>query len=187
MYLVAGLGNPGLQYENTRHNMGYWALDELAGLWKIAFTAEKHHGYLATGRVAGDAVAAIKPTTFMNNSGQCLLAATRHFKLLPQEVIVIYDDIDLPAGKIRVRLKGGPGTHNGMRSIVDELGTEGFLRIRIGVGQPAQKGDLIQFVLGRPEGEEHDLLKVAARRAAEAADAIVRLGAEAAMQRFNRG
>ncbi len=187
MYLVAGLGNPGLQYEQTRHNMGYWALDELAELWKLRFTGERFHGYLATGRVAGDAVALLKPTAFMNNSGQSLLAAMRHYKLLPQEIIVVYDDLDLPVGKIRVRVKGGPGTHNGMRSIVGDLGSEDFPRIRIGIGQPAQKGDLIDFVLGRPEGEERDLLKAAARKAAEAADAIVRLGLEPAMQRHNRG
>ena len=187
MFLIAGLGNPGMQYQQTRHNMGYCAVDELSKLWKISVSSEKMKGYYGSGRAAGQAVSLIKPTTFMNNSGQCIIGAMNRLKVDLSELIVIYDDMDLPAGKIRIRLKGGSGTHNGMKSILFELGTEDFLRVRIGIGNTPEGMDTIGYVLGRPEGEELKLLQEACAKAAQAVDAIVRLGAEAAMQRYNRG
>ena len=186
MVIVAGLGNPGLQYEESRHNMGYWAADALAKIWKVSFSSERYKAYFASARVAGDAAAILKPTTYMNNSGLCVVEAAKQLKLDNREIIVIYDDMDLPVGKIRVRMKGGPGTHNGMKSIVNELGSEDFNRIRVGIGMPAENEDIIDFVLGKPVGETYDLLRAAAVRAAEAADAIVRFGIETAMQRYNR-
>lgn len=186
MFLVAGLGNPGMQYEKTRHNMGYLAADELAKLWKLSFKSERMRGYFASGNAAGGAVALIKPTTYMNNSGLCLADAIRNLRVDFSELVVIYDDMDLPVGKIRIRLKGGPGTHNGMKSIVYELGTEDFIRVRIGIGTPPEGVDTVDYVLGRPEGEELKLLTEAVAKAAQAVDAIVRFGAETAMQRFNR-
>lgn len=186
MFLVAGLGNPGMQYEKTRHNMGYWAVDELAKLWKFSFKSERMKGYFASGTAAGGSVALIKPTTFMNNSGFCLLEAVSKLKVDLSELIVVYDDMDLPVGKIRIRLKGGPGTHNGMKSIVYELNSEDFIRVRIGIGIPPDGVDTVDYVLGKPEGEELKLLVETSAKAAEAVDAIVRFGAEAAMQRYNR-
>lgn len=186
MFIIAGLGNPGLQYEKTRHNMGYLAVDTLARMWKMNFKSERYRGYFSSGQAAGDAVALIKPTTYMNLSGQCLADALKGLRAEYSELIVIYDDMDLPVGKIRIRLKGGPGTHNGMKSIVYELGTEDFIRVRIGIGAPPEGVDTVDYVLGKPEGEELELLTGAITRAAEAVDAIVRFGAETAMQRYNR-
>ncbi len=186
MYLVAGLGNPGMQYEKTRHNLGYWAVDEVARLWRLSFRSERYRGYFASGSAAGDAVALLKPTTYMNLSGLSLADALRGLKADFSELIVVYDDMDLPVGKIRIRLKGGPGTHNGMKSIVGELGTEDFIRVRIGIGTPSEGVDTVDYVLGKPVGEELTLLTDAALKAAEAIDAIVRFGPEKAMQRFNR-
>ena len=186
MYLIAGLGNPGIQYEKTRHNLGYWAVDELARLWKLSFRSERYRGYFAHGSAAGDAVALIKPTTYMNLSGMSLTDALRGLKADISELIVVYDDLDLPVGKIRIRLKGGPGTHNGMKSIVGELGSEDFIRVRIGIGTPPDGVDTVDYVLGKPMGEELTLLAEAATRASEAIDAIVRFGPEKAMQRYNK-
>jgi peptidyl-tRNA hydrolase, PTH1 family len=186
MFLVAGLGNPGLQYERSRHNMGYLTADELSRLWKMPFKAERMQGYFATGKVAGSQAAIIKPTTYMNNSGKCLLEAVTKLKVDLSQFIVVFDDMDLPIGKIRIRLQGGPGTHNGMRSIVYELGSEDFIRIRIGIGMPPDDMDSVNFVLGKPQGDEQKLLDEAIIRASEAVDTIVRLGGEEAMQRFNK-
>jgi PTH1 family peptidyl-tRNA hydrolase len=186
MVLVAGLGNPGMQYAETRHNMGYWAVDGLARIWKLSFKSERMRGYFASGSAAGQAVALIKPTTYMNNSGLCLLDAMKGLRADFSELIVIYDDMDLPAGKIRIRLKGGPGTHNGMKSIIYELGSEDFIRVRIGIGVPPEGVETVDYVLGKPEGEERKTLTEAAAKAAEAVDAIVRFGAEKAMQQYNK-
>jgi len=166
--------------------MGYRAADALSRLWKMPFKSERMRGFFASGRVADSPAAIIKPTTYMNNSGNCLREAVIKLKVDISDLIVIYDDMDLPAGKIRIRLKGGPGTHNGMRSIVYELNSEDFIRIRIGIGAPPEGVDAIEFVLGCPEEEELKLLDEAVIRAAEAVDMIVRKGAEEAMQRYNK-
>lgn len=187
MWLIVGLGNPGMQYEQTRHNMGYLAVDELSKLWKLPITHEKMHGYFASGRAAGQAVALLKPTTYMNDSGRSVAEAMSKLRVGLDELIVLYDDLDLPVGKLRVRLKGGPGTHNGMKSLIFDAGSEDFVRIRIGIGAVPQNMDIIDFVLGKPQDEERELLQAACKRAAEAVDAIVRLGAEQAMQRYNKG
>jgi PTH1 family peptidyl-tRNA hydrolase len=186
LYLVAGLGNPGLQYERSRHNLGYRAADALAKIWKMPFKSEKMRGYFARGNVYGGAAAIIKPTTYMNSSGECLSEAVRKLKVDLSQLIVVYDDMDLPVGKIRIRLRGGPGTHNGMKSIVYDLNSEDFIRVRIGIGMPPEAVDTVDYVLGRPEGEELKLLDEAVQKAAEAVDCIVREGVEAAMQKYNK-
>jgi PTH1 family peptidyl-tRNA hydrolase len=186
LYLVAGLGNPGLQYERSRHNLGYRAADALSKLWKMPFKSEKMKGYFAQGNLYGDKAGIIKPTTYMNNSGECLAEAVRKLKVDLSQLIVVYDDMDLPVGKIRIRLQGGPGTHNGMKSIVFELNSEEFIRVRIGIGNPPEGEDTVNFVLGHGEGEEIKLLDEAVQRAAEAVDCIVREGAEKAMQKYNK-
>ena len=185
MIIVVGLGNPGMQYEKTRHNMGYWALDELAKLWQIPFLAEKHKAYFGKGRTAGDTAMLLKPTTFMNSSGESVVDVLRFYKADVSNLVVVYDDMDMPVGSLRIRLKGGPGTHNGMKSIVNELGSEDFIRVRVGIGKPPVNMDTIGFVLGRPQGEEMEALLASTKRAAEAVDTIARIGAEAAMQKFN--
>lgn len=186
MYLVAGLGNPGIQYERSRHNLGYRTADALSKLWKMPFKSEKMRGYFARGNVYGGRAAIIKPTTYMNLSGECVALAVRKLKADLSQLIVVYDDMDLPVGKIRIRLRGGPGTHNGMKSIVYELNSEDFVRVRIGIGAPPECMDAAEYVLGRAEGEEKELLDGAVIKAAEAVDCIVREGAEAAMQKYNR-
>jgi PTH1 family peptidyl-tRNA hydrolase len=185
MFLVAGLGNPGLQYERSRHNLGYRAADALSKLWKMPFKSEKMRGYFAQGNVYGGRAAIIKPTTYMNLSGECIAQAVRKLKVDLSQLVVIYDDMDLPAGKIRIRLKGGPGTHNGMKSIVYELNSEDFIRVRIGIGTPPEFMDAVEYVLGHAEGEDKELLAEAVKKSAEAVDCIVREGAEAAMQKYN--
>jgi PTH1 family peptidyl-tRNA hydrolase len=186
MFLVAGLGNPGLQYERSRHNLGYRAADALSEMWKMPFKSEKMRGYFAQGNAYGGRAAIIKPTTYMNLSGECVSQAVRKLKADLSQLVVVYDDMDLPIGKIRIRLKGGPGTHNGMKSIVYELNSEDFARVRIGIGTPPEGVDAVEYVLGHAEGEEKELLDAAVMKAAEAVDCIVRVGAEAAMRKYSR-
>lgn len=186
MQVIIGLGNPGSQYAATRHNMGFMALERISRRLGIPVEKKGFSGLYGKGVAAGKPVLLVQPMTFMNESGLCVGQIVRYFHVDLQDVLVIYDDIDLPCGKLRMRLSGSAGTHNGMRSIVAHLGEGGFPRLRVGVGRPHPGGDLIQFVLGTPGGEERVLLAPALDRAAETAEAWVCQGAEAAMQLANR-
>lgn len=146
-YLVFGLGNPGDKYKNTRHNCGYMAIDILAGKLGTGFTKKKFNAEYASLKKDGIKVVLVKPLTYMNNSGDAVSAFKRYFQADNEHIIVIYDDIDLPVGSIRVRKSGSAGTHNGMRSIVSSLGAENFPRVRIGIGKPPEKIDLADYVL----------------------------------------
>lgn len=185
MLLIAGLGNPGARYEETRHNMGFMTLDRLSALLDIPVSRTGFSGRYGQGVVDGRRVMLLKPHTYMNDSGRSLSEAVRYFGVESADLMVLYDDIDLPPGMVRVRARGGPGTHNGMKSIVEWLGTEEFPRVRMGVGMPPVKEQLIDWVLGRPGEEERPLLSEARERAADAADAWVRRGIEAAMREYN--
>ena len=184
-FVIAGLGNPGPEYANTRHNMGYRALDVLAGSLGIEIRKSKFHSIIGQGRVAGRKVVLVKPETYMNKSGIAVREAAMYFDVPSENVIVIYDDIDIPLGAIRIRKSGGPGTHNGMKSVVSELGTQEFPRIRIGVGAAEDGEDLIDRVIGKVPKEEQAALDEAASEAADAAEDIVRLGIERAMSKHN--
>ena len=184
MYIIAGLGNPGKKYENTRHNMGFIAIDLLADAYDIKVDKLKFKSLVGEGRIADQRVLLMKPQTYMNLSGEAIRDAVNFYKIDPQELIVIYDDIDIPAGTFRIRKKGSAGTHNGMRSVVYQLQTDQFPRIRVGIGTE-KPVDLIHFVTGGVSGEERKLLEGALEKSAKAAAAIVEKGIEKAMNEYN--
>ena len=187
MHIVTGLGNPGLEYRNTRHNAGFQALDILADELHIRITRHGMSGIYGDGIRNGERVILLKPQTYMNLSGDCVQKVLRFYKMPPENLIVIYDDIDLPVGSLRIRGNGSAGTHNGMRSVVNAVGTDRFPRIRIGVGRSQQEhGDLKDYVLGKPGSEESALLETAFRNAAEAAVMILDGKLDAAQAQFNK-
>jgi peptidyl-tRNA hydrolase, PTH1 family len=183
--LVVGLGNPGLEYSATNHNMGFWCVDRLAEKHRLRFTGKRSKSVVARGTVAGQDVALAKPQTYMNLSGEAVKGLLAGWKMPTSALLVVYDDIDLPPGTIRIRQGGGPGTHNGMRSIVEEIRTESFPRLRIGIGGPPPGRDLAEYVLDHPTPENLPLLREAVERAVEAIEVFVRRGPAAAMNQFN--
>lgn len=184
-YVIAGLGNPGKEYEDTRHNMGYKAIDVLSSSENIEVRRSKFHSLFGRGTIAGKKAILVKPETYMNRSGIAVREAAMYFDVAPQNLIVIYDDIDLPAGSIRIRKSGGAGTHNGMKSVVQELGTKDFIRIRIGIGSAEAGEDLVDRVIGKVPQAEKELLQKAAAEAAEAVRDIIAIGVDNAMNRHN--
>ena len=182
MLAIIGLGNPGEKYDHTRHNAGFDVVTMLSALWDIPLKKLKCKALIGEGAVHGQKVVLIKPQTFMNESGLSVAEALNWFKLTPREALIIVDDIDLPFGQVRVRAGGGPGTHNGMRSIVNETGTDAFPRIRVGTGDRPKGEDLVAWVLGRPSAEEKPLMEAAYRKAAECAEEWAASGIEAAMR-----
>lgn len=183
MYIIAGLGNPGKKYENTRHNIGFITLDYLAERHDIKINKIKHKALVGEGRISGQKVLLVQPQTYMNLSGESLREVMDYYKVDIEDMIVIYDDIDLEAGAVRIRKKGGPGTHNGMRSIVQHLGTD-FPRIRMGIGKD-RRGDLVDFVLGGFTKEDKEVLEPAIERAALAIEMYIGEGIEKAMNQYN--
>ena len=184
MYIIVGLGNPGKKYENTRHNMGFLTIDRMAEEYGISVDKIKFKALVGEGRIAGQKVVLVKPQTYMNLSGQSVQEIMHFYKEDIENLVVIYDDLDIPAGKIRVRKKGSAGTHNGMRNIVQMLADDGFPRIRVGIGGE-KKGDLIDFVIGGVSKSEMELLREATVQASKAAAAIVEKGIEKAMNEYN--
>lgn len=184
VYIIVGLGNPGRKYENTRHNMGFIAVDLLAEKYGIKIDKIKFKALVGEGRIAGQKVLLVKPQTFMNLSGQSVVEVMNFYKEEIENLIVIYDDIDIPTGSIRLRKKGSAGTHNGMRNIVYLLGEDGFPRIRVGIGSQ-KKVDLINYVIGGVSKGEKELLEDALTRAADAAACIVEKGIDKAMNEYN--
>ena len=184
-FVIVGLGNPGAEYEKTRHNMGFRALDVLASDTGIDIRRAKFHALIGQGRIAGHKVILVKPQTYMNRSGIAVREAAMYYNVPSCNVIVIYDDIDLPLSAIRVRKSGGAGTHNGMKSVVQQLGVKDFPRIRIGVGAQDADEDLVDRVIGKVPKSEQILLDQAAEKAAKAAEDIVRSGIDIAMNRHN--
>ena len=186
MWLIAGLGNPGLQYEKTRHNAGFMALEQLAAKYDISFTKHKFEAVFGDGTIAGKRVLLAKPQTYMNNSGRAVSALAAFYKIPPQRVLVLSDDISLDVGKIRVRRKGSAGGHNGLKDIIELLGTEEFARIKIGVGdRPDTDRDLADWVLGKVPKDEEEAFAAALEKAALAAVEVLRSGVDSAMNRYN--
>lgn len=185
MYVIIGLGNPGKEYENTRHNMGFKAIDALAADAGIEVKKSRFHSLLGQGRIAGEKVLLVKPQTYMNRSGIAARECAMYFDVPRENVIVIYDDIDIPVSAIRIRKSGGAGTHNGMKSVVQELGVTDFPRIRIGVGAAADDEDLVNRVIGKVPKDEQLLLDKAAEAAAAAVKDIIAVGIDNAMNRHN--
>lgn len=183
-YIIVGLGNPGLKYRNTRHNMGFLAIDALAKDTGARFNKKRFRGITAECRIEGRQVLLLKPHTFMNLSGEAVAEVVQFYKLPPERLIVLYDDIDLAAGSLRIKARGSAGTHNGMRSIIGAIKTERFPRVRIGIGKP-EKAELVSYVLGKPEKSQRADIGQAIENAAAAAALIVSKGVEAAQQKYN--
>ena len=185
-WIVAGLGNPGLEYENTRHNAGFLTMEELAKQCGAKLDQMKFKSDCGEAMLGEVRCLLMKPTTYMNLSGDAIAAAANFYKIPPEQVLVIYDDISLPPGKLRLRRKGSAGGHNGIKNIIAHLGTQEFPRIKIGTGAPSGGGaEMIDWVIGKPQGEEAKALRAALDRAADAALSVIDEGPDRAMNRFN--
>lgn len=185
-WLVVGLGNPGSKYENTRHNMGFLALDILAEKEKFKFSKLRFKAWTATAELGGEKVLVMKPQTYMNLSGESVGEAARFYKIPPEHVLVISDDISIGAGKLRIRPSGSAGGHNGLKSIIQHLGSDQFPRIKVGVGSPQHaEHDIVDWVIGKPMGEDAKVLTQALERAAEAVSAVIAQGPQKAMNKYN--
>jgi len=186
MRLIVGLGNPGARYDGTRHNIGFRIVDAFAERHRVRIDGHEKDAFTGRGRVAGQSVLLAKPQTFMNLSGRAVAGLARAYADHPSDLIVVYDDVDLPVGRIRIRESGSAGTHNGMRSIVESLGTEAFPRLRFGVRGDGEIRDLADYVLDPFEAEEADVVADGVTGALDALFLFVRGDLRRAMNEFNR-
>jgi hypothetical protein len=186
MYIIAGLGNPGTEYEHTRHNAGFRAVDCLAERMNTELREKKFFALCGKTVFCGERVLLMKPQTYMNRSGESLRAAADFFRVEADHIIVISDDINLEEGQLRIRLKGSAGGHNGLKSVISQLGSQEFRRIRVGVGAKPENWDLADYVLGAFKGDDRERMEEAYRNAAEAACLMITDGEEKAMNRYNR-
>ena len=185
-WIVVGLGNPGGQYEHTRHNVGFDAADELAERCRVPLQRLKFRALTNTVTLGGQKVLLMKPVTYMNLSGEAVREAAAFYKVPPAHILVISDEVALPPGKLRVRKGGSAGGHNGLKNIIAHLGSDQFPRIRLGVGQkPHPDYDMADWVLGKPQGEDKKAVEAAVVRAADAVECLLAKGPEEAMNRFN--
>ena len=184
-FLIVGLGNPGREYELTRHNIGFMVVEEMARRWNMRFKAPRRQVRLAFGEVAGAPVALLEPLAYMNLSGKPVALALIELALSPTQMLVIHDDVDLPLGRIRLRLKGSAAGHKGVQSIIDSLGTTEFARLRIGIGRPSN-GDVKEYVLTPFSREEEVDVSDLLVRAISAVESYLSVGIEAAMNMYNR-
>ena len=185
-WIVAGLGNPGDKYENTRHNAGFLVVDELARRGNFAVRKVKHKALTETAVIGGQGVLVMKPTTYMNLSGEAVGDAARFYKIPADHVLVISDDTDLPVGKLRIRKSGSAGGHNGLKNIIQHLGGDNFPRLKVGVGgKPHPDYDMADWVLGKLQGEDKKVFDEAVKKAADAIECLLKDGADKAMNKFN--
>ncbi len=185
-WLLVGLGNPGLKYESTRHNMGFLAVDKLAENERFKFNKLRFKAWTATAELGGEQVLVMKPQTYMNLSGESVGQAARFYKIPPEHVLVISDDISLPIGKLRIRGGGSAGGHNGLKNIIQHLGSDRFPRIKVGVGMPENADyDIADWVTGRPMGDEQKPLMEALDKAVAAVPVLIRDGVDKAQNKFN--
>jgi PTH1 family peptidyl-tRNA hydrolase len=186
VWVIVGLGNPGEEYARTRHNVGWGAVNQVARRHGMDFSGKRANARIAEGQIGGQRVALARPQTYMNLSGQAVTGLLQWYKADPaRELLVIYDDTDLPFGVLRLRERGSAGTHNGMRSIVGQLGSQAFPRLRVGIGQKPEGWDLANYVLGRWTKDEDAQLPDLYERIADAVDVIMREGFTTAMNRYN--
>lgn len=183
MFLIVGLGNPGREYENTRHNIGFAALDVMAKRYNLDINRKKFKGEYGEGFINGHKIILLKPYTYMNLSGESVREAMDFYKLTPEEVLIIYDDISLEVGRLRIREKGSAGGHNGIKSLIANIGTDVFPRIKIGIGGP--KSDLVNHVLGKFSKDEVETLKETLDVVVKATETILDANPKEAMNKFN--
>ena len=187
LWIVVGLGNPGLRYRSSRHNVGFRTLDRLAKASSIALAQRRAKAMLGEGEVDGHRVVLAKPRTFMNRSGDAVTYLLDRFRATPQQLLIVYDEMDLPPGRIRIRPNGSAAGHNGLKSIIGAVSTQAFPRLRVGIGKPGPHEDDIRFVLGSFTGEDGKLVDEATKRAVEAALCVVHDGIDQAMNLYNSG
>lgn len=185
MYLIVGLGNPEEDYSNTRHNMGFDTINKISKKYGIEVNQKKFKGLIGKGIIEGKKVILLKPQTFMNLSGESIRECIDFYKIDIKNLIIIYDDIDIEPGIIKLRKKGGAGSHNGMKSVVSQLKTTDFCRIRIGIGCPEDKANLIEYVIGAIDEEEVPLLEEGVCKASKALEEILKNGFDIAMNKYN--
>lgn len=185
MKIIAGLGNPTAQYDGTRHNIGFAVIDRLADEYNISMEMKKHKAVCGKGIIEGEKVILVKPQTFMNLSGESIREVFDYYKADISDILVIYDDICLDVGKLRIRAKGSSGGHNGIKNIIVHLGTEGFARIRVGVGNKPPKMDLADYVLGHFQKDDITAVKEGIDNAVKAVGVVLTEGIDSAMNKFN--
>lgn len=183
--IVIGLGNPGEKYARTRHNVGFWCVERLARKFAIVFTDKRRYMIAGEGKMAGHHVAIAKPNTFVNRSGQAVASLLGLYRALPSDLVVLYDDMDLPVGHLRVRSRGSAGGHNGVKSVIEALGTREFIRVRVGIGRPLSGEGQVDHVLGTMSVDDLAKVEEAVDRAARAVVCILTDGVDAAMEQFN--
>ena len=187
MFIIAGLGNPTKEYEHTRHNVGFDTIDCIADQYGISINEKKHKALVGKGMIEGQKVILLKPQTFMNLSGESIRAALDFYKIDEKdELIVIYDDISLPPGQLRIRKKGSAGGHNGIKNIIAHLGHDTFMRIKVGVGEKPAGYDLADYVLGHFSKDDRAIMEDAFKEATEAVKMMITDGPDAAMNEFNK-
>ncbi|MDO5294372.1 MAG: aminoacyl-tRNA hydrolase [bacterium] len=186
MYIIVGLGNPTSQYEGTRHNIGFDCISEISNKYNIPLDFVKHKAVCGTGYIEGQKVIIAKPQTYMNLSGESVQALMHYYKVEPEELIVIYDDISLDVGQLRLRKKGSAGGHNGIKNIIQMLGTDVFPRVKVGVGNKPAGWDLADYVLGKFSKEDQEFLVETKERVAKAVETILTEDMDAAMNIYNK-
>ena len=187
MYIIAGLGNPTLQYEGTQHNVGFDVIDTLADKYNISVDARKSRAFIGKGMIEGQKVILVKPQTYMNLSGESIRGLVDYYKIdVEHELLVIYDDISLDVGQLRIRKKGSAGGHNGIKNIIANLGTQNFPRIKVGVGEKPKKYDLADYVLSHFSKAERELMEEGYQKAVKAVEMLLDGEMEAAMNEYNR-
>jgi len=184
--LIVGLGNPGREYEATRHNAGFWWVDRFVQQNKINFKADaKFHGLVARGQIQGREIHFLKPQNFMNVSGRAVGAMAQFYKIAPENILVAHDELDLSPGVAKLKLGGGHGGHNGLKDIIAHLGSRDFWRLRIGIGHPGERAEVVNYVLNPPRREEAELIEPALQRALDVSDLIIEGKLEAAMLKLH--
>lgn len=187
MYIIAGLGNPTSQYEGTRHNVGFDVIDALADKYNISVDGRKSRAFIGKGIIEGQKVILVKPQTYMNLSGESIRGLVDYYKIdEEQELLIIYDDVSLDVGQLRIRKKGSAGGHNGIKSIIANLGTQVFPRIKVGVGEKPKKYDLADYVLGHFSKADREIMEEGYQKAVKAIEMILKGELEAAMNEYNR-
>ena len=185
MKLIVGLGNPGPEYDRTRHNMGFKVIDKLSAKYSIEVNHSKFKGMYGTGLINGEKIILFKPYTYMNLSGEAVEQIAAFYKVDLEDLIVIYDDIDIAPGLIRIRKAGSAGSHNGMKSVTQMMGSTAFPRVRVGTGKPDNTDHLIEYVIGAIDEDEKPLLEEGIQKAADAVSMIIEENIDLAMNRFN--